>query len=146
MIPNFPPNLNLVEYKSDIFYPNGTKKYESFFRRFFHPDGKKVYDDFHKDFNYSNGQKAYDGFHNHVFYANGKKAYDGFFKMGYYDNGNKAGSDGININASAVCMRLNGAINEFWISLGNNFYVLIKIFDKNPSFKLFLDGNLVFQK
>lgn len=144
--PNFLENSNLVEYKSDIFYPNGAKKYESFFKRFFHPDGTKVYDDFHKDFIYSNGQKAYDGFHNHVFYMNGKKAFDGFFKVGNYDNGNKAGSEGINFSSNGVSMRLNGGKNEFWISLGNNFFVLIQMNNNTLSFKLFSDGNLVFKK
>jgi hypothetical protein len=134
-----------INFKGDVYYSNGNKKYESFFNRFYHPNKNKVYDDFHKDFYYSNGQKAYDGFHNHIFYLNGVKAYDGFFKVGHYDDGLKAGTENVAFTGDGVSMRLNGPTSEFWVTLGNGFFLLISFNGNSQSFRLFLDGNLVLE-
>lgn len=140
------PNQSVNTPTSNTFYPNGKKKYDSFWKRFYHPNDKPVYDDFHGSFFYANGEKAFDGFHSHVYYENGKQAYDGFWKRGYYDNGNQAGSDGIHLTASGVSMRLNGEVSDFQIALGNGFFALINLNGKQKSLKLFSDGNLVMLK
>ncbi len=46
-----------MKYLGDIFYSNGTKKYDSFNKSFF----------------YSNGSMFYDGFTGNVFYEDGVK-------------------------------------------------------------------------
>jgi hypothetical protein len=87
-------NLNhysplVTEFREDVFYRNGKKKYDSFHKHFFFENGTKAFDGFHNHAFYAdNGVKAFDGFHGHVMYHNGKQAYNGFFYKAKYENGN----------------------------------------------------------
>jgi hypothetical protein len=132
-------NLNhysplVSEFREDVFYRNGKKKYDSFHKHFFFENGTKAYDGFHNHAFYAdNGVKAFDGFHGHVMYHNGKQAYDGFFYKAKYENGNDLGKSGLSYRAENVSMVLRENVHEFEIYLGEDFRLWVAIGENSRS-------------
>ena len=127
----------VTEFKDDVFYPNGKKKYDSFHKHFFFSNGNKAYDGFHNHAFYSDNKvKAFDGFHGHVYYHNSKQAYDGFFYKAKYENGNNLGKSGLSHSAECVSMVLRDNEDEFEIRLGEDFRILVTIGERSNSKKV----------
>ena len=139
----------VTEYKEDVFYRNGKKKYDSFHKHFFFENGNKAYDGFHNHAYYAdNSVKAFDGFHGHVNYHNGKQAYDGFFYKAKYENGNNLGKSGMNYSAENVSMVLKENEDIFDIYLGEDFRIWVMIGErpKCKKVRLFIGNQCVLEK
>ena len=122
------------EFREDVFYRNGKKKYDSFHKHFFFENGTKAFDGFHNHaFFADNGVKAFDGFHGHVYYHNGQQAYDGFFYKAKYENGNNLGKSGLSYRAENVSMVLRENVDEFEIYLGEDFRLWVAIGENSGS-------------
>ena len=137
-----------MEYKEDVFYKNGKKKYDSFHKHFYFENGNMAYDGFHNHAYFDNGTKAFDGFHGHVYYRNGRQAYDGFFYKASYENGSQQGSSGINYAAESVAMNLNQNVDDFQITLGEGICITVSISQspKSKHVKLYIGYQCVLDK
>ena len=134
-----------ITFSSDSFFPNGNKKYDSFFKDFYLENGKKVFERMQKRLYYENGQLAYDGFHTTptIYYMNGKKAYEGFFNRAFYPNGNQLGGQGY-VTDPGFEMRLQDNKNgEFSIHLSRNYFARVYMVNGKMRFNVFLDGQCI---
>ena len=89
-----------------------------------------------------------DGFHGHVYYSNGKQAYDAFFYKAFYENGSNLGKSGVKYSAQNVSMNLTQDVDEFFVSLGQDFYFYVAISEsqRTKKIKLYMGNMCVLEK